>query len=128
HRRYDCGPHCPVAATMDRLSGKWAGSILFLLAEAPARFNVLRRLLGDLPARSLTDQLLALEERGLVSRSVGAGRPPAVTYALTEEGARLLPVLEAMADYGVGWLVRSGIDMPDDRSTRTRRDALEAGE
>ncbi|MEM6422799.1 MAG: helix-turn-helix domain-containing protein [Pseudomonadota bacterium] len=126
HERYDCGPGCPVAATIDLIGGKWKGSILWLLLEGPTRFNVLRRLLGDPAARSLSDQLQELEGSGLVARAVEDGRPPAVTYALTQRGERLRPVLEAMADFGVMRLVEEGRAMPDDRGTRARALRAEA--
>ncbi|MEO1276596.1 MAG: helix-turn-helix domain-containing protein [Pseudomonadota bacterium] len=124
HARYDCGPGCPVEAALEMIGGKWKGSILWLLAEAPARFNVLRRLLGDPPARSLSDQLQALEEDGLILRTVGSGRPPAVTYALSAKGERLRPLLDALADLGVAHLMERGVALPDDRATRARIRAL----
>lgn len=128
HDRYDCGPHCPVAACLDVIGGRWKGSILWLLGQGPARFNVLRRLLGDPPARSLADQLQVLEADGLVLRHVDeAARPPAVTYALTATGERLRPILDAMADWGLRRLVETGAVLPDDRDVRTRARAF-AGE
>ncbi len=127
HERYDCGPGCPVAATLDLIGGKWKGSILYLLAEAPARFNVLRRLMGDPPARSLSDQLKELEAARLVRRRVEDASPPAVIYALTARGESLRPVLAALADWGVARLVEEGRALPDDRAVRERVRRLAAG-
>lgn len=51
----------------------------------------------------LTLDLRALEEVGLVQRTVFAEVPVKVEYQLTEDGQRLKPVVEVMRDFGL-WL------------------------
>ena len=48
----------------------------------------------------LTDNLRAMESDGIVSREVFAEVPPRVIYSLTDIGQSLLPIIDAMADWG----------------------------
>ena len=48
----------------------------------------------------LTDNLRAMEGDGIVSREVFAEVPPRVIYSLTDIGQSLLPIIDAMADWG----------------------------
>lgn len=124
HASYDCGPHCPVAATLDVIGGKWKPSILFLLMEGPTRFNVLQRLLGEVAQRTLSIALRDLEADGLVDRRVIDGAPPGVEYALTPLGEGLRPAILALRDWGVARLMRDGAALPSDRETRRIARAL----
>ena len=91
---------CPVALTISVIGGKWKPTILFNLKDRPRRFNELRRLLPAITQRMLTLQLRALEDDGIVARSVFDTVPPQVEYALTDYGATLGPIIEAMQDWG----------------------------
>jgi DNA-binding HxlR family transcriptional regulator len=82
------------------IGGKWKPTILFHLKDQPRRFNALRRLMPDITQRMLTLQLRALEEDGIVSRTVHELVPPWVEYAFTERGVTLGPLLDAMVDWG----------------------------
>ena len=93
-------PWCPVAATVDVIGGKWKPTILFHLKTGPRRFNELRRLVPHITQRMLTLQLRALEEDGVITRTVHDGVPPAVEYAFTERGLTLGPLLDAMEEWG----------------------------
>ncbi|MEO1329025.1 MAG: helix-turn-helix domain-containing protein [Pseudomonadota bacterium] len=118
HSRYDCGPGCPVAATLDLIGGKWKGSILYLLLDGPLRFNVLRRLMGDVAERTLSLALKDLQASGLIARRVIDQAPPAVEYRLTEAGETLRPAIIALRDWGLRRLVDQGAAIPDDRELR----------
>lgn len=77
---------CPTRQVLDHLSGKWTGLVVGRLLERPHRFSELRRAIGGISQKMLTQTLRALERDGLVDREVGAGMPPAVTYSLTPLG------------------------------------------
>lgn len=64
------------------------------------RFGELLRSIGHVTQKVLTSQLRAMEESGLVNRKVYAEVPPRVEYSLTELGASLKPVLDAMQAWG----------------------------
>jgi DNA-binding HxlR family transcriptional regulator len=55
----------------------------------------------------LSQVLKELEEQGVVQRTVVEVMPPKVEYCLTEEGLKLLPIMQAMSDYGVRFEVGS---------------------
>ena len=56
----------------------------------------------------LTDNLRALEEDGLVDRTVYAEVPPRVVYSLSELGNTLRPVIDVMQEWGIGYKARLG--------------------
>ena len=96
--------HCPVAATLQVIGGKWTPLILFHLKDAPCRFNALRRAIPDITQRMLTLELRGLEADGVVHRKVFETVPPHVEYSLTPRGQTLAPIIEAMEEWGMGQL------------------------
>ena len=91
---------CPVNTTLSVIGGKWKVLILYHLIEQTQRFNELRRLLPEITQRMLTLQLRELEQDGLIHREVYPVVPPKVEYSLTEFGRTLLPVINAMHEWG----------------------------
>ena len=92
---------CPVEATLRAMGGRWKPLILHHLRGGPVRFNGLRRRIPAVTQRMLTQHLRELERDGLVRRTVREVVPPHVEYAYTERGRTLIPVLEAMAAWGL---------------------------
>jgi DNA-binding HxlR family transcriptional regulator len=82
------------------LERKWTTSVLFHLAQAPARFGDLRRALGTISEKVLIQRLRALEAEGLISRRVHGTVPPEVTYSMTPHGRSLCSMIEVMATWG----------------------------
>jgi DNA-binding HxlR family transcriptional regulator len=93
-------PWCPVTATVAVIGGRWKPTILFQLKAQPRRFNELRRLVPGITQRMLTLQLRALEQDGVVSRTVRHTIPPHVEYAFTRKGLTLGPILDVMEVWG----------------------------
>ncbi len=91
---------CPVNTTLSVIGGKWKVLILYHLIKQTQRFNELRRQLPEITQRMLTLQLRELEEDGLIHREVYPVVPPKVEYSLTEFGRTLLPVINAMHQWG----------------------------
>ena len=81
------------------LEGRWTVSILWASADGATRFNEFRQAVGAIPPRTLAQRLVELEQAGLLARNVVDARPPRVEYVLTEQGARLRAVLDALAAY-----------------------------
>lgn len=94
---------CPVAETASLLGRKWMLLILRDLASGTRRFSELEKSLGINP-RTLSTRLTELEEAGVVERRCYAEVPPRVEYSLTRMGQGLIPVIEAMREYGEQWL------------------------
>ena len=97
---------CSVAVTLDVIGGKWKATILFYLKDRPRRFNELRRLIPDITQRMLSLQLRAMEEDGIVVRTVHDRVPPKVEYAISEKGWTLGPILDAMERWGLEELAK----------------------
>jgi DNA-binding HxlR family transcriptional regulator len=92
---------CPVERTLGVLSGRWKALILYNLVAGPRRFNELRRLIPAVTQRMLTQHLRELEGDGIVARHVHNVVPPHVEYSFTPLGLTLMPILNAMAAWGL---------------------------
>ena len=114
------GPRCPAERTLAVVGGRWKVPVVWHLARGPRRFSDLRRDLGDVTAKVLTQQLRELEADGVVSRKVYAQVPPKVEYALTERGRSLLPVVHAMCKWGRARSRGVGVSPVRNRGATTR--------
>lgn len=74
---------------MAQLSEKWVFLILVQLCPGPLRFNALRRCVGPITPKALTQTLRRLERNGIVAREIIPGSPPGVEYRMTELGLSL---------------------------------------
>ncbi len=91
---------CSTSLTMSYIGGKWKAVILIHLIEKK-RYNELRKELSMVTERTISLQLKELEEDGLIKRTVYTSKPPLkVEYELTAFGKTLIPVLNAIADWG----------------------------
>ena len=93
-------PACPVATTVQLIGSKWKLLILRNLRMRPWRFNELRRDLEGVRQKLLTDRLRAMEDDGIITRTVYPEIPPKVEYALSPLGESMSPILDAMAQWG----------------------------
>ena len=93
-------PACPVATAVSLVGGKWKLLIIRNLRVRPWRFNELQRDLEGISQKVLTDSLRQLTDDGLVVRYDYREMPPKVDYRLTELGEAMLPVIDALADFG----------------------------
>lgn len=97
-REYDGTGFC---YTLTLISGKYKAPILYaLVVHGTIRYNELRRYLGSVSFKTLTDALKALERDGLVRRKVYPVIPPKVEYSLTPLGRSLGPILGSLCDWG----------------------------
>lgn len=96
-RGYDVD--CPIRDVLDRIGDRWSLLILWSLASATRRFTELKRDIGDISQRMLTQTLRRLEHDGLVSRTVYPVVPPRVDYALTPLGRSFLDPMQALIDW-----------------------------
>lgn len=96
---------CSVEEAMSLLGGRWRLLIVSYLLDGTKRFNELRRDIPGISQRMLTLDLRALEDAGMVLRTVFPEVPVRVEYTLTEEGQRLREVVRVVQDFGL-WLKR----------------------
>ncbi len=74
--------------------------VLAELIQGKRRFNELRRNLGNVNTKGLTDTLRHLEESGMISRKVFPTVPVTVEYELTEKGKEFHGIFKEMAAWG----------------------------
>lgn len=92
---------CTVSLTMDLVGGKWKAVILYHLKDGSKRYNELRKEMPAITEMTLSLQLKKLENDGLVTRKVHGKKPPVkVIYNLTDFGRTLVPILEAITEWG----------------------------
>jgi DNA-binding HxlR family transcriptional regulator len=90
---------CPTRMVLDRIADKWTVLVVGALEDKTKRFGELRREIGGVSQKMLTQTLRGLEMDGLVARRVYASVPPKVEYTLTKLGRTLIPVLEAIREW-----------------------------
>ena len=95
---------CSVAATAELVATKWTPLIVHDLSEGPRRFMELEHACPGISPRTLSERLHMLEGEGIVIRRSYPESPPRVEYELTDKGAALLPIIEAMRSFGRSWL------------------------
>lgn len=90
----------PVELALHVIGGKWKMPILWRLGRRTWRYNELRRDLGRITHKMLTEQLRELEKAGLIVRTVHPVVPPRVEYTLTDLGRSTIPCIEALRAWG----------------------------
>jgi DNA-binding HxlR family transcriptional regulator len=101
---------CPLSGILDVIAKKWALLIIAILGnEGEKGFNELKRELGCISPKPLSDTLKNLERIGLVSKKIMETSPPTVKYSLTSDGRELREHLIPM----LVWVSkRGGEDLP----------------
>ncbi len=94
----------PIMALLDLLGRRWALRVLWELRDAPiTTFRELQHRCGQVSSSVLTDRLTELRAAGIVERGDNG-------YALTTEGAELLPVMLALDEWATRANSRSSAD------------------
>jgi len=93
---------CLVRQVLSKVTGKWQVLIVLSLEDGTLRFGELKRTVGDITQRVLTENLRSLQRDGYLTRDVDPGPPVAVRYTLTDIGEELLPLLKALTVWAAG--------------------------
>jgi DNA-binding HxlR family transcriptional regulator len=113
------GASCPMDFILRILMGPWTTYVVYnLRTYGPQRFGELKRRVGNVSAKMLTERLRTLENAGVIRRDYEATIPPKVTYSLTDRGHELDDVLDRLAKIGIRWDA-------EDRANRTTLKAAE---
>jgi DNA-binding HxlR family transcriptional regulator len=100
---------CSVAACAEIVGAKWTAILVHDLSEGPRRFSELEHSCSGISPRTLSERLRALEGEGIVVRRSYPESPPRVEYELTDKGQALLPIIDAMREFGHDWLVEAEV-------------------
>jgi DNA-binding HxlR family transcriptional regulator len=96
--------HEPLRKLLSILSSPWTLLLLHRLHQGgPTRFGELKRRLGAISTKTLTERLRLLEAEGWISRHYEPTVPPQVTYALTGKVLELQGVIEELDRIAERW-------------------------
>lgn len=107
----DYAQFCGLAKASSLLGERWSLLILRDLSVQPCRFKDLLEGLPGIPTSVLTTRLRDLQASRVVTRVAGARPGTGVLYALTQHGAALEPVLDALGRWGAATM---GAPEPDE--------------
>ncbi|HEY5960909.1 MAG TPA: helix-turn-helix domain-containing protein [Polyangiaceae bacterium] len=91
---------CGLDASLAVIGGKWKPLVLYHLAKDTLRYGELRRVVGAVTHKVLTQQLKELEADGIVKRLDHREVPPRVDYSLTTLGQTLARALAPLCQWG----------------------------
>jgi DNA-binding HxlR family transcriptional regulator len=97
--------YCATAKALDAVGDRWTLLIIReLVGQGPCRYTDLMNGLPGIATNMLADRLTMLEESGLIWRELAPPPVAATLYHLTEAGADLKPVLDALGTWGVRFM------------------------
>ncbi len=111
HAMRSYGQYCSVAKALDVVGDRWTLLIIReLILQGPCRYTDLRGALPGIATNMLAERLRELEAAGLVRREDPA--PPVATalFHLTDAGAELEPVLNALGAWGIRYMAQPAQD------------------
>lgn len=84
------------------IGGKWKLIIIQQInLFKPIRFGDLKSRINGISSASLTKSLQELETDRIIKRTQYSEIPPRVEYNLTEEGNKLIPIIESLGQWGI---------------------------
>jgi DNA-binding HxlR family transcriptional regulator len=114
-----CEANCPSRDILDLIGDRWSLLLLLVIAQGVHRNGALKRRIGGISQKMLTQTLRALEASGLVERRDFQTVPPHVEYHLTALGASLGEALTPL----FGWIEREFDAVGAARAAFARREA-----
>jgi DNA-binding HxlR family transcriptional regulator len=98
--KYDAdAARCPYRLVLEHVTSRWGVLVLIELLDRPHRFSELRRAIGRVSEKMLTQTLQTLERDGLVHRDAKPVIPPRVDYSLTALGREAAEQVQALAQW-----------------------------
>ncbi len=103
-------PNCPSRQLLDLIADKWTALVIEVLTQGTMRYSEIKRQVGGISHKMLTQTLRKLEEKTLVERVVYPVVPPHVEYSLTPLGKTLVEPLHAL----VAWAEKNQAVLMDE--------------
>lgn len=86
---------------MEVLQGKWRIPIIISLTDGDKRFGEIQREIGNISPKMLSQELKALEENKIITRTLYDSMPVTVEYSLTPLGRSTDKLLEEFLKWGM---------------------------
>jgi DNA-binding HxlR family transcriptional regulator len=99
-------PLCPSRKILELIGSKWSMLVLCTLRTGTVRTGALRREVGGISQKMLTQTLRDLERHGLIERISYEEVPPRVEYRLTRLGRSLSDLIEDIEQWVAGHFPR----------------------
>ncbi len=99
------GQFCPVAKAMELLDERWTMLIVRELMLGSTQFNAIRRGVPRMSPALLSKRLSTLARAGVVERHQDGSQ---VSYRLTPAGQELVPIVQAIGQWGIRWVTELG--------------------
>lgn len=93
------GRPCPIAAAVEVVGERWALLVVREIALGATRFSDIIRGTGA-PRDRIAARLKALTAAGVITKVPYQSAPARDEYQLTESGRALIPVLDALLEWG----------------------------
>ncbi|MEV5608163.1 helix-turn-helix domain-containing protein [Streptomyces sp. NPDC052225] len=90
---------CPQRLILEHVTSRWGVLVLLALEERSFRFSELRREIGGVSEKMLTQTLQTLERDGFVHRDAKPVIPPRVDYSLTGLGREAAGRVRELAEW-----------------------------
>lgn len=98
------GSLCPkVEASLNLLSKKWAGLIIFSLINGPMKFSDLENFIPKISSRLLNERLKYLENEGIINKNIFNETPIRIQYDLTRKGIDLQNAFKNISEWAEKW-------------------------
>ena len=123
-------PNCDSRQVLALLGDRWTMLVIYALSRGTRRHAELKRTIGGISQKMLTQTLRGLERDGLVKRRAYPTVPPHVEYRLTALGRTILQPLRAVCRWAEKHVpeVRAARESAATvRTARSERTAVPAG-
>ena len=117
---------CPVASALDIIGDKWTLVVLRSIMLGKRRYSEFLEMPENISTNILADRLNLLEREGLLSKHAYQQRPTRHEYRLTEKGADLLPVVQALMDWSYKY-IPDRLQVPEQYRTSKPQDLYPQG-
>ncbi len=92
---------CSMELTLDLIGGKWKPILIYHIGHnKQIRYGELKRIIPQINERVLSRELKELEARKVIIRTEFPEKILRVEYQLTPEGEEVLPILDALTQWG----------------------------
>lgn len=93
---------CSVARALGIIGGKWSLRVIHEVCRDTKRFGEFKKGIPEISEKMLIQELKFLTQNGILNRVSYPVVPPKVEYSLTDQGLKILPILDQIMVFGEG--------------------------
>ena len=112
---------CPSREILNHVCSRWGVLVLVVLLDGMHRFSELRRKIGGVSEKMLSQTLQSLEQDGFVDRKALPVVPPHVEYSLTPMGREVAAKVDGLTT----WIEQNLPRIMEARAVRSQEAAAE---